>query len=69
MNYFSLYLKGLICFCLLFITMDSTYISKDRLIMDISYDTIVLKYQGKEVYLCKNDYNKCDELKKEIFGE
>ena len=53
----------------LFITMDSTYISKDRLIMDISYDTIVLKYQGKEVYLCKNDYNKCDELKKEIFGE
>ena len=22
MNYFSLYLKGLICFCLLFITMD-----------------------------------------------
>ena len=53
----------------LFITMDSTYISKDRLIMDISYDKIVLKYQGKEVYLCKNDYNKCDELKKEIFGE
>ena len=53
----------------LFITMDSTYISKDRLIMDISYDTIVLKYQGKEAYLCKNDYNKCDELKKEIFGE
>lgn len=53
----------------LYITLDSTYISKDRLIMDISYDTIVLKYQGKEVYLCKNDYNKCDELKKEIFGE
>ncbi len=43
--------------------------AKNRLIMDVSYDSIVLRYQGKEVYLCKNDYNKCNELKKEIFGE
>ena len=30
MNYFSLYLKGLICFCLLFITMDSHALSIDK---------------------------------------
>ena len=53
----------------LFVTVNGAYMAKNRLIMDVSYDSIVLRYQGKEVYLCKNDYDKCNELKKEIFGE
>lgn len=53
----------------LFITVGGAYVSKDRLIMDVNYNSIVLKYQGREVYLCKDDYDKCNELKKEIFGE
>ena len=53
----------------LFVTVNGAYIAKNRLIIDVSYDSIVLRYQGKEVSLCKNDYDKCNELRKEIFGE
>lgn len=53
----------------LFITYDSVYKDRNRLILDISYNSIALKYYGKEVYLCKDDYNKCDELVKEMIED
>lgn len=53
----------------LFITYDSVYKDRNKLILDISYNSIALKYYGKEVYLCKDDYNKCDELVKEMIED
>ena len=53
----------------MFITYDNVYTDKNRLILDINYNTVVLRYYDKKVYLCKDDYNKRDELVKEMFGE
>lgn len=53
----------------IFITYDNVYTDKNRLILDINYNTVVLRYNDKKVYLCKDDYNKRDELVKEMFGE
>lgn len=53
----------------LFITSNNVFKSKDRLILDIGYDYIALKYQGKEVYLCKDNYDESDKIKKELLGE
>ena len=52
-----------------FITSNNIFKSKDRLILDIGYDYIALKYQGKEVYLCKDNYDESDKIKKELLGE
>ena len=46
MNYFSLYLKGLICFCLLFITMDSHALSIDKGYRQNKIKDLALIYQG-----------------------
>lgn len=46
MNYFSLYLKGFICFCLLLITMDSHALSIDKGYRQDKIKDLALIYQG-----------------------